>query len=161
MDRHYLYFILQKKERIVFFLRFWGSNLRYHRLSKFYWNDNGEKPNISSFDGRCKSFYKYTTKRGYWNSLRSIWKFLQSNPPIPAHYLREELTLIPKGYYFQFNGKQFTYKSTAPRWVQTLDFSLANIFMAYIETQSLSKIVFNPTVWKRNIRDIFFAVGHK
>ena len=42
-------------------------------------------------------------------------------------------------YYFQFNGKQFTYKSTEPRWVQTQDFSLANIFMAYIETQSLSQ----------------------
>ena len=33
---------------------------------------------------------------------------------------------------------------------------LSNIFMAaYIETQSLSKIVFKPTVWKRYIDDIF------
>ena len=27
--------------------------------------------------------------------------------------------------------------------------SFANIFMAYIETQILSKTVFKPTVWKR------------
>ena len=33
---------------------------------------------------------------------------------------------------------------------------LSNIFMApYSETQSLSKTVFKPTVWKRNIDDIF------
>ena len=33
---------------------------------------------------------------------------------------------------------------------------LSNIFMAaYIETQSLSKTVFKPTVWKRYIDDIF------
>ena len=29
-----------------------------------------------------------------------------------------------------------------------------NIITAYIETQSLSKTVFKPTVWKRNIDDI-------
>ena len=37
---------------------------------------------------------------------------------------------------------------------------LSNIFMAaYIETQSLSKTVFKPTVWKRYM--IFFPMGHK
>ena len=30
----------------------------------------------------------------------------------------------------------------------------ANIFMAYIETTTLSKTVFEPTVWKRYIDDI-------
>ena len=33
---------------------------------------------------------------------------------------------------------------------------LSNIFIAaYIETRSLSKIVFKPTVWKRYMDDIF------
>ena len=32
---------------------------------------------------------------------------------------------------------------------------LSNFFMAYIETQSLSKTVFKPTVWKRYVDDIF------
>ena len=32
---------------------------------------------------------------------------------------------------------------------------LSNIFMAHIETQSLSKTVFRPTVWKRYINDNF------
>ena len=48
-----------------------------------------------------------------------------------------------------------TYKLTVPRWAQKEQFSFANIFMAYIETQSLSKIVFKPTVWKRYMDDIF------
>ena len=33
--------------------------------------------------------------------------------------------------------------------------SLANILMLYIETQSLNKTVFKPTVWKRYTEDIF------
>ena len=33
--------------------------------------------------------------------------------------------------------------------------SFADIFMAYIETQSLSKTVFKPTIWKRYMGDIF------
>ena len=32
---------------------------------------------------------------------------------------------------------------------------LSNFFMAYIETQSLSKTVFKPTVWKRYVDDSF------
>ena len=48
-----------------------------------------------------------------------------------------------------------TYKLTVPRWAQREQFSFVNIFMAYIETQSLSKIVFEPTVWKRYMDDIF------
>ena len=84
-----------------------GSNQLYQRLYKFYWKDKGEKPNISCFNERHKSFDKYTTKRGYWNGLQSEWKFLQSNPPIPTHYLREMLTLILKWNSFRFNGKVF------------------------------------------------------
>ena len=34
-------------------------------------------------------------------------------------------------------------------------FSFAKIFMAYIETQTLSNIVFKPTVWKRYIDEFF------
>ena len=49
----------------------------------------------------------------------------------------------------------FTYKLTVPRWAQKEQFFFANIFMAYIETQSLSKIVFKPTVWKHYMDDIF------
>ena len=48
-----------------------------------------------------------------------------------------------------------TYKLTVPRWAQREQFSFVNIFMAYIETQSLSKIVFKPIVWKRYMDDIF------
>ena len=66
----------------------------------------------------------------YENFYKVTFLFLH----ITWHYLREELTLIPKENYFQFNGKQSTYKSTVPWLVQTQEFSLANTFMAYIET---------------------------
>ena len=40
--------------------------------------------------------------------------------------------------------------------MSTISSFLSNIFMAtYIETQSFSKTVFKPTVWKRYIDDIF------
>ena len=48
-----------------------------------------------------------------------------------------------------------THKLTVPRWAQGQRLCFANIFMAHIETQSLSKIVFRPTVWKRYMDDIF------
>ena len=54
-----------------------------------------------------------------------------------------------------------TYKLTVPRWAQREQFSFVNIFMAYIETQSLSKIVFKPTVWKRYMDDIFLLWDSK
>ena len=97
----------------------------------------------------------YTTKRRYWSSLqRAVWKFLQFNPPIPTHYLREMLRLIVKENCFQLMGSS-THKLMVPRWAQGQRLWFANIFMVHIETQSLSKIVFRPTVWKRYMDDIF------
>ena len=49
-----------------------------------------------------------------------------------------------------------TYKTMELQWAQDSSFdSFANIFMAYIETTTLSKTVFKPTVWKCYIDDIF------
>ena len=47
-----------------------------------------------------------------------------------------------------------TYKPTVRDEQKDSSF-LSNFFMAYIETQSLSKTVFKPTVWKRYVDDIF------
>ena len=47
---------------------------------------------------------------------------------LAAHYLRETLTLILKENYFQFIGKQSTYKSTVPRCVQRQEFSFCQHF---------------------------------
>ena len=58
------------------------------------------------------------------------------------------LRLILKENCFQLMGSS-THKLTGPRWAQGQRLWFANIFMAHIETQSLSKIVFRPTVWKR------------
>ena len=51
--------------------------------------------------------------------------------------------------------------STNPRYCHEHKDSsfLSYIFMAYIETHSLSKTVFKPTVWKRYIDDIFSPWG--
>ena len=103
----------------------------------------------------------YITKRGCWSSLHSaVWKFLQFSPPIPTHYLREMLRLILKENCFQLMGSS-THKLTVPRWAQGQRLCFANIFMAHIETQSLSKIVFRPTVWKRYMDDIFLLWDSK
>ena len=80
--------------------------------------------------------------------------FYKDNPPIPTHYLREMLRLILKENSFQFNGKQYLQiHGTAMGTKMAVSF--ANIFMAKIETEILSKSVFKPTVWKRYIDDIF------
>ena len=65
------------------------------------------------------------------------------------------LRLILKEDPFQFNGKHYQCKPTVPRWAQRQQFPFQLLSMAYIETQSLSKTVFKPTVWKRYINDIF------
>lgn len=78
----------------------------------------------------------------------------KNNPPIPTHYLREMLRLILKENSFQFNGKNYLQiHGTAMGTKMAVAF--ANIFMAKIETQILSKNVIKPTVWKRYIDDIF------
>ena len=64
------------------------------------------------------------------------------------------LRLILKENSFQFNGSTI---SKNPRYRdENIQQFPSNIFMAaYIETQSLSKTFFKPTVWKRYINDIF------
>ena len=80
--------------------------------------------------------------------------FHNNSPPIPTHYLREMLSLILKENSFQFNGKNYLQvHGTAMGTKMAVAF--ANIFMAKIETQILSKTVKKPTVWKRYIDDIF------
>ena len=63
------------------------------------------------------------------------------------------LRLILKEDPFQFNGKHYQCKPTVPRWAQRQQFPFQLLSMAYIETQSLSKTVFKPTVWKRYVDD--------
>ena len=64
------------------------------------------------------------------------------------------LRLILKENSFQFNGKNYLQiHGTAMGTKVAVAF--ANIFMANIETQILSKNVIKPTVWKRYIDDIF------
>ena len=63
------------------------------------------------------------------------------------------LRLIPEENSLQFNGK--LYLQTHGIAIDTKTVSFANIFMEYIETQSLRKNVFKSTVWKRHKDDIF------
>ena len=123
-----------RRKSILYFSTFLGSNERYHWFYKCYWKEKGKKTNISSFDGRRKCFYKYSTKRWYWNSWESVWKFPQSNPPFsPTHYLREMLRLIHKANSFQFNGKLYLQTHDTAMGTKTA-VSFANIFKAYIQT---------------------------
>ena len=74
---------------------------------------------------------KYNIKRVV---CRAYTNFYKDNSPIPSYYLREILRLILKENYFHFNGK---HHRTAMGMHKDSSF-LANIFMAYIETQILS-----------------------
>ena len=74
---------------------------------------------------------KYNIKRVV---CRAYTNFYKDNSPIPTYYLREILRLILKENYFHFNGK---HHRTAMGMHKDSSF-LANIFMAYIETQILS-----------------------
>ena len=61
---------------------------------------------------------------------------------------------VSRNVFFQFNGKNYLQiHGTAMGTKMAVAF--ANIFMAHIETQILSKSVIKPTVWKRYIDDIF------
>ncbi|XP_068755861.1 uncharacterized protein [Montipora capricornis] len=80
--------------------------------------------------------------------------FHKNNPPIPTNYIKEMLRLILKENSFQFNGKNYLQiHGTAMGTKMAVAF--ANIFMAYIETEILSKSVIKPLIWKRYIDDIF------
>ena len=68
---------------------------------------------------------------------RAYENVYKDNLPIPTHYLREMLRLILKENSFQFNGKHLQTHSTAMGKKTAVPF--ASIFMAYTETQLLSK----------------------
>ena len=84
-------------------------------------------------------------EEGITTVCRAYENFHKNNPPIPTHYLREMLRLILKENYFQFNGKNYLQiHGTAMGTKMATAF--ANIFMAEIETQILSKSVVKPTI---------------
>ena len=58
------------------------------------------------------------------------------------------------GKFFHFNGKHYLQTHGTAMGTKTA-VSFANIFMAYIETTTLSKTVFKLIVWKCDIDDIF------
>ena len=93
-------------------------------------------------------------EEGITTVCRAYENFHKNNPPIPTHYLREMLRLILKENSFQFNGKNYLQIHGAAMGTK-MAIAFANIFMAEIETQILSKSVVKPTIWKRYIDDIF------
>ena len=104
-------------ERRVYciFSTFLGSNQRYHVTSLF--TSQYHKTKI------LKSVCRAYTKNFY-------------NPPSPKHYMRQMLRLILKENSFQFNGKLYLQTHRTAMGTKTA-VSSANIFMSYIETQSL------------------------
>ena len=73
------------------------------------------------------------------------------------HITSRKWTLIEfilKEKFSYFNGKHYLQTHETAMGTKTAVFFI-NIFMAYIETTTLSKTVFKPTVWKCYIDDIF------
>ena len=79
---------------------------------------------------------------------------------LSRHITCRMFRLILKKNFLHFNGKHYlqTHGNCNGRKDSSFD-SFANIFVAYIETRTLSKTVFKPTVWKCYIDDIF-PYGH-
>ena len=69
---------------------------------------------------------------------RAYKNVYKDNPFIPTHYLREMLRLILKENSFQFKGKHHR-QTHSTAMGKKIAVSFGNIFMAYIETQILSK----------------------
>jgi len=67
---------------------------------------------------------------------------------------QEVLRLILKENSFQFNGKNYL-QIHATAMGTKMAIASANIFMANIATEILTKSVINPLIWKRYIEDIF------
>ena len=88
-------------ERRVYciFSTFLGRNQKYHVTSLF--------TNIPQ-------------NEGIEIGLQSVWKFLQSNPPSPTHYMREMLRLILSS---SMESSTY-YKPTVPQWTQRQQFPL-------------------------------------
>ena len=73
------------------------------------------------------------------------------------HITSRKWTLIEfilKEKFSYFNGKHYLQTHETAMGTKTAVFFI-NIFMAYIETTTLSKTVFKPTVWKCYTDDIF------
>ena len=131
-------YFFHKEEHIVFFSTFLRSNQRYHRRYKFHWKDKGEKPgeHFFSVNGRHKSFYKYTTKRGYLSVSAEHMKISTEQPSYS--YTKKILSISMES------------STNNPRYRNEHKNSS---FLG--QTQSLSKTVFKPTVWKRYMDNIF------
>ena len=81
-------------------------------------------------------------------------KFHLSKPPIPTLYLRDMLRLILKENSFHFNGKNYL-QTHGTAMGTKMAVSFANIFMAAVETEIISRSHLKPLTWKRNIDDVF------
>ena len=73
--------------------------------------------------------------------------FYTNNPPIPRNYLREMLRLILQEKSFQYIGKDYLH--SRHRNGNKKGISLANMFMAKIETEIINHCTNKPLVWKR------------
>ena len=123
------------------------SQKSYVSLKRQMW-----KTEYSCFDGRLESRHKPQNE-----GIKITWKayknFYEDNR-IPTHNLPERLRLILKENFFQFNGKHYLQTHGTAMGTKKAVF-FANIFMAYIETTTLSETVFKSTVWKCYIDYIF------
>ena len=90
------------------------------------------------------------------SGLAAVRKAFKDNPDDrrPDEHILDLLELSLKNNYFQFNGETFLQTkgvSMGQRWAP----SLANIFMAYFETEAMKKCYQKPSVYRRFLDDIF------
>ena len=155
-DIYKLFLFFRKKSILYFFLStFPGSNQRYHVLYEFHWEDKGEKRTVLVSMDVTRLFTSTDYKTRVLKKFAERMKISTKRPTYSNTLPARNAYINPQRKFFSSLMGSSTYKPTVPRWAQRQQFSFANIFMAYIETQSLSKIVSSPTVWKRYMDDIF------
>ena len=163
MDPHYRY-LFSEKEHFVCFLPV-GSN-----LFKFITHHMVRERISSCVDSQVQTTnIKITgvTPSGYYRLSKLnhfYWKDKGEKNRTFLVSVREMVRLILKENSFQFNKKRYQYESHGTAASTKTAVFFPNSFTEYIETQSLSKTVFKPTVWKRYIvgvskdrSDVFFA----
>ena len=93
-------------------------------------------------------------EEGITTVCRAYEHFHKNNPSIPTNYIKEMLRLILKENSFQFNRKNYLQIHGTAMGTKIAT-AFANIFMANIETQNLSKSLIKPMIWKRYVANIF------
>ena len=101
------------------------------------------------------SFYTNIPQEEGIQTICKAYAYFHHKIPIPTPLLERALRLILQENSFQFNGENHYLHTHGTAMGTKMTVAFANIFMAKVETDILSKSAIKPLVWKPFIDDIF------